>query len=220
MEKWRCTVCGFVYDGPLPEEYVCPECHAPAGSFEKVTPQGNAVSRYAGTKTEQNLAAAFAGESQVCNKYAFFAAVARKEGYEQIAQLFEDTAENERQHAKIWYRAMGKIGETQENLLAASEGENYEWTDMYSSFARDAEAEGFPEIAEKFRLVAAIEQAHEARFRRLLSNVKLQEVFSKAGESIWVCRACGHLVMGREAPAVCPVCGHGRAYFEMQSENY
>lgn len=220
MEKWRCTVCGYVCDGPIPEEFICPECGKTASVFEKITPQGRPVSRYAGTKTEKNLFEAFTGESQVRNKYTYFAKIAQKEGYEQIAEIFLETARNEQQHAKLWYQALGKLGTTEENLLSAAEGENYEWSDMYDGFAKDAQEEGFDEIAEKFRLVAAIERSHEERFRALLSNVEMKQVFEKAGESMWVCRVCGHLVMGKEAPAVCPVCGHSRAFFQLQAKNY
>ena len=173
-----------------------------------------------GTKTEQNLMAAFAGESQARNKYTYFASVAKKEGYEQIAELFTKTAENEKEHAKLWFRALGGIGTTAENLLHAAEGENYEWTDMYATFAKEAEEEGFTELAEKFRMVAAIEKTHEERYRALLNNVEMQKVFEKAEETMWECRNCGHLVMGKKAPEVCPVCAHPQAYFEVRKENY
>ncbi len=173
-----------------------------------------------GTKTEANLAAAFAGESQARNKYTYFASVARKEGYEQIAAIFEATANNEKEHAKLWFRELGGIGTTAENLLAAAEGENYEWTDMYDTFAREAEEEGFTALAWRFRAVAAIERSHEERYRALLSNVEMQAVFEKAGETMWECRNCGHLVMGKKAPEVCPVCAHPKAFFEVRKENY
>lgn len=173
-----------------------------------------------GTKTEQNLCTAFAGESQARNKYTYFASVAKKEGYEQIAEIFTKTAENEKEHAKMWFKALGKLGSTAENLLHAAEGENYEWTDMYDTFAKEAEEEGFSELACKFRAVAAIEKAHEERYRALLSNVELQKVFEKSEETMWECRNCGHLVIGKKAPAVCPVCAHPQSYFEVRKENY
>ena len=173
-----------------------------------------------GTKTEANLAAAFAGESQARNKYTYFASVAKKEGYEQIAAIFEATANNEKEHAKLWFKELGGLGTTAENLLAAAEGENYEWTDMYETFAREAEEEGFTALAWRFRAVAAIEKTHEERYRALLSNVEMQKVFEKAEQSIWECRNCGHLVMGKKAPELCPVCSHPKSYFEIRKENY
>ena len=173
-----------------------------------------------GTKTEQNLCTAFAGESQARNKYTYFASVPKKEGYEQIAEIFTKTAENEKEHAKMWFKALGELGSTAENLLHAAEGENYEWTDMYDTFAKEAEEEGFSELACKFRAVAAIEKAHEERYRALLSNVELQKVFEKSEETMWECRNCGHLVIGKKAPAVCPVCAHPQSYFEVRKENY
>ena len=173
-----------------------------------------------GTKTEANLAAAFAGESQARNKYTYFASVAKKEGYEQIAAIFEATANNEKEHAKLWFRELEGIGTTAENLLAAAEGENYEWTDMYETFAKEAEEEGFTALARKFRAVAAIEKSHEERYRALLANVEMQKVFEKAEETMWECRNCGHLVMGKKAPEVCPVCSHPKSYFEVRKENY
>ena len=174
-----------------------------------------------GSKTEKNLMAAFAGESQARNKYTYFASVAKKEGYEQIAAIFLKTAENEKEHAKMWYKELHDgIGNTAENLLAAAEGENYEWTDMYATFAKEAEEEGFTKLAEQFRGVAAIEKAHEERYRALLSNVEMQKVFEKAEETMWECRNCGHLVMGKKAPEVCPVCAHPKSYFEVRAENY
>ena len=173
-----------------------------------------------GTKTEQNLMTAFAGESQARNKYTYFASVAKKEGYEQIAAIFEETANNEKEHAKLWFKALGGLGDTAANLLAAAEGENYEWTDMYDTFAKEAEEEGFKALAFQFRAVAAIEKSHEERYRKLLSNVEMKAVFEKAEEAIWECRNCGHLVMGKKAPAVCPVCAHPQSYFELRKENY
>ena len=176
--------------------------------------------KFEGTKTEQNLLAAFAGESQARNKYTYFASVAKKEGYEQIAAIFEQTANNEKEHAKLWFKALELLGNTSQNLLAAAEGENYEWTDMYKSFAEDADAEGFTELAAQFRAVAEIEKTHEERYRALLNNVDMQKVFEKAEEAIWECRNCGHLVMGKKAPQVCPVCKHPQSYFEIRKENY
>ena len=173
-----------------------------------------------GTKTEKNLAAAFAGESQARNKYTYFASVAKKEGYEQIAAIFEETANNEKEHAKLWFKALGELGDTAANLLHAAEGENYEWTDMYEGFAKDAEEEGFKALAAQFRMVAKIEKAHEERYRALLSSVELQKVFEKSEETMWECRNCGHLVMGKKAPETCAVCAHPKSYFEVRKENY
>ena len=176
--------------------------------------------KYAGTQTEKNLLAAFAGESEARNKYTFFASKARKEGYEQIAALFLKTAENEKEHAKPWFTELEGIGDTAENLQAAAEGENYEWTDMYEDFAKTAEAEGFTELAHRFRLVAAIEKHHEERYRALLHNVEMAEVFAKSEVKVWECRNCGHIVIGTSAPEVCPTCNHPRSYFEVREENY
>ena len=173
-----------------------------------------------GTKTERNLAEAFAGESQARNKYTYFASVAKKEGFQQIAAIFEETANNEKEHAKLWFKHLQGIGDTAANLKAAAEGENYEWTDMYENFAKDAEEEGFKALAAQFRMVAAIEKTHEERYRKLLANVEMQQVFEKAGEAIWECRNCGHLVMGKKAPLACPVCAHPQSYFEIRKENY
>ena len=173
-----------------------------------------------GSKTEQNLMAAFAGESQARNKYSYFASVAKKEGYEQISEIFLKTAENEKEHAKMWFKALGELGNTADNLLHAAEGENYEWTDMYSTFAKEAEEEGFVELAAKFRMVAAIEKTHEERYRKLLNNIEVQAVFAKSEITMWECRNCGHLMMGKQAPELCPVCAHPKAYFEVRAENY
>ena len=175
---------------------------------------------FVGTKTEKNLWEAFAGESQARNKYTYFASVAKKAGYEQIAALFLQTAENEKEHAKLWFKALGELGDTAENLLHAAEGENYEWTDMYDRMAREADEEGFHELAEQFRGVAAIEKSHEERYRKLLHNVEAKQVFEKSGVTLWECRNCGHLVMGTKAPVVCPVCKHPQAFFEVRAENY
>ena len=173
-----------------------------------------------GTKTEKNLMAAFAGESQARNKYTYFASVAKKEGYEQISEIFAKTADNEKEHAKMWFKLLGELGDTAQNLAAAAAGENYEWTDMYATFADEAEAEGFTEIAAKFRAVAKIEKAHEDRYRALLANVEMQRVFEKSEQTMWECRNCGHLVMGKKAPEICPVCAHPKSYFEVRKENY
>ena len=173
-----------------------------------------------GSKTEQNLWAAFAGESQARNKYTYFASVAKKEGYEQIAAIFEATANNEKEQAKMWFKALGELGNTAENLLHAAEGENYEWTEMYEQFAKDAEEEGFTRLAYQFRAVAKIEKAHEDRYRALLHNVEMQAVFAKSEMTMWECRNCGHLVMGKNAPKLCPVCDHPQSFFEVRKENY
>ena len=178
------------------------------------------MSKYSSTKTEKNLLEAFAGESQARNKYTYFASVAKKAGYEQIAELFLETAENEKEHAKLWFQALGGIGNTAENLLHAATGENAEWTDMYERMAQDAEEEGFYDLAIKFRSVGAIEKRHEERYRALLHNVKNMEVFKKSGVTIWECRNCGHIHIGIEAPDVCPVCNHPQGYFEVHKENY
>lgn len=178
------------------------------------------TTKYSGTQTEKNLEAAFAGESQARNKYSYFASVAKKQGFEQIANLFLKTADNEKEHAKMWFKELNGIGDTAENLLAAAEGENYEWTDMYEDFAKTAEEEGFTELAHKFRLVAAIEKHHEERYRALLRNVETAEVFKRSEIKVWECRNCGHIVVGKEAPEVCPVCNHPQSYFEIHAENY
>lgn len=220
MKKWKCKVCGYIHEAEtLPADFTCPICKQPASSFELLedTPKGNP---YAGTQTEKNLEAAFAGESQARNKYTYFASVAQEEGYEQIAALFRKTAENEREHAKLWFQELGGLGNTAANLLHAAEGENYEWTDMYDGFAKTAEAEGFPELAAKFRMVAAIEKHHEERYRALLRNVETAQVFTKSDVKVWECRNCGHIVVGTAAPALCPVCAYPQSYFEVNCENY
>ena len=176
--------------------------------------------KYTGSQTEKNLQAAFAGESQARNKYTYFASVAKKQGYEQIAALFLKTAENEKEHAKLWFKELSGIGDTAENLLSAAEGENYEWTDMYEEFAKTAEEEGFTELAKRFRLVAAVEKHHEERYRVLLHNVESKEVFEKSEVKVWECRNCGHIVVGTKAPEVCPTCNHPQSYFEVHAENY
>ena len=178
------------------------------------------ATKYSGTQTEKNLEAAFAGESQARNKYTYFASKAKKEGFEQIAALFLETADNEKEHAKLWFKELNGIGDTAENLAAAAEGENYEWTDMYAGFAKTAEEEGFPELAAKFRGVAAIEKRHEERYRALLRNVETAEVFKRSEVKVWECRNCGHIVVGTEAPEICPVCAHPQAYFELHKDNF
>ena len=194
MVKYKCTVCGYIHEGELPEDFKCPRCKQPASVFVLIEEKENPVNKYAGTKTEKNLLEAFAGESQARNKYTYFAQVAQREGYEQIAELFLITARNEQEHARLWFEELGYLGNTAKNLLQAAEGENYEWTDMYARFAKDAEEEGFPELAQKFRKVAAIEKAHEERYRALLNNVETKQVFEKSEEVTWECRICGHLV--------------------------
>ena len=178
------------------------------------------TTKYFGTQTEKNLEAAFAGESQARNKYTYFASKAKKEGFEQIAELFQKTADNEKEHAKMWFKELNGIGDTAQNLAAAAEGENYEWTDMYEGFAKTAEEEGFADLAMKFRLVAAIEKRHEERYRALLHNVEMKEVFAKSEVKVWECRNCGHIVVGEKAPEVCPVCAHPQAYFEIHIDNF
>lgn len=180
----------------------------------------NKTTKYAGTQTEKNLMAAFAGESEARNKYTYFASKAKKDGFEQIAALFLKTAENEKEHAKLWFKELEGIGSTAENLLSAAEGENYEWTDMYEGFARTADEEGFHELAQRFRLVGAVEKHHEERYRALLRNVEMAEVFAKSQVRVWECRNCGHIVVGTQAPEVCPTCNHPQSYFEVHAENY
>ena len=220
MEIWKCSVCGYVHEGPLPADFTCPVCRQPASKFVKIEPEAPKKNPYAGTQTEKNLEAAFAGESQARNKYTYFASQAKKDGFEQIAALFLKTAENEKEHAKMWFKELKGIGSTAENLAAAADGENYEWTDMYEGFAVTAEQEGFPELAAKFRMVAAIEKHHEERYRALLKNVETQAVFEKSEVKIWECRNCGHIVVGTKAPDVCPTCSHPQSFFEIHAENY
>ena len=219
MKKYRCTVCKLefeVEDGVL--EPICPKCKVGKDKLELISE--TPTNKYAGTRTEKNLEAAFAGESQARNKYTYFASKAKKEGYEQIAALFLKTADNEKEHAKMWFKELNGIGDTAQNLLHAAEGENYEWTDMYDGFAKVAEEEGFTELAEKFRLVAAIEKQHEERYRALLNNVEMKKVFEKSEVKVWECRNCGHIVVGTKAPEICPNCAHPQSYFEIHAENY
>ena len=178
------------------------------------------ANKYAGTQTEKNLMAAFAGESEARNKYTYFASKAKKEGYEQISALFLKTADNEKEHAEIWFKELGGIGTTDQNLLSGAEGEHFEWSDMYEGFAKTAEEEGFAELAAKFRLVAQIEKHHEERYRALLKNIEMQEVFKKSEVKVWECRNCGHIVVGEQAPEICPTCAHPQSFFELQSTNY
>lgn len=214
MKMYKCKVCGKIFEVEDGVDPICPVCKK---SGENLELMGN---RYAGTQTEKNLEAAFAGESEARNKYTYFASKAKKDGFEQIAALFLKTAENEKEHAKMWFKELNGIGSTADNLLAAAEGENYEWTDMYEGFAKTAEEEGFADLAHKFRLVAAIEKHHEERYRALLKNVEMAEVFAKGSVIVWECRNCGHIVVGEKAPEVCPACAHSQAYFEVHSENY
>ncbi len=218
MATYKCTVCGYIHEGELTPDFTCPVCKVSADKFVEVKEE--VKNPYAGTKTEKNLWTAFAGESQARNKYTYFASVAKKQGYEQIAALFLQTAENEKEHAKLWFKALGGIGDTAENLLAAAEGENDEWTDMYVYMAQDADEEGFHDLAEQFRGVAAIEKMHEERYRALLNNVEMNQVFEKSDVKVWECRNCGHVVVGTKAPEECPVCKHPQSYFEVRKENY
>ncbi len=221
---WRCTICGYEYVGEeLPKDFVCPLCKHPASDFEKVIIKEEktmATNKYSGTQTEKNLQEAFAGESQARNKYTYFASVAKKEGYEQMSALFLKTADNEKEHAKMWFKELAGLGDTKSNLADAAEGENYEWTDMYEGFAKTAEEEGFPELAAKFRAVGEIEKHHEERYRALLKNIETAQVFEKSEVKVWECRNCGHIVVGTKAPEVCPVCNHPQSFFEIHQENY
>ena len=218
MSKYKCKLCGEVFEVAAGETPVCPVCKATGDNLELI--EEAPANKYAGTQTEKNLHAAFEGESGARNKYTYFASVAKKEGYEQISALFLKTADNEKEHAKMWFKELNGIGTTADNLLAAAEGENYEWTDMYEGFAKTAEEEGFPELAAKFRMVGAIEKHHEERYRALLKNVETAAVFEKSEVKIWECRNCGHLVVGTKAPELCPVCAHPQSYFEIHAENY
>ena len=219
MPTYTCKVCGYTTvadEAPA----VCPMCRK-ENVFESDEAEVQApANKYAGTKSEKNLQEAFAGESQARNKYTYFASVAKKEGYEQIAELFLKTAQNEKEHAKMWFKELGGIGSTAENLEAAAGGENFEWTDMYDRMAKEAEEEGFPELAAKFRGVGAIEKKHEERYRALLNNVNTKQVFEKSEVKVWECRNCGHIVVGTKAPDVCPICNHPQSYFEVHAENY
>ncbi len=219
MRKFECLVCGEIFEVADGVEPVCPRCKAKGDKLVEIK-EAKPANKYAGTQTEKNLEAAFAGESQARNKYTYFSSVAKKEGYEQIAALFLKTADNEKEHAKMWFKELAGLGDTSANLEAAADGENYEWTDMYEGFAKTAEEEGFPELAAKFRMVAAIEKHHEERYRALLKNVEEAAVFAKSEVKVWECRNCGHIVVGTKAPELCPVCAHPQAYFEVNAENY
>ena len=215
MKTYKCLVCGEIFKVEDGVEPVCPKCRVKGDKLEEIK-----TTKYAGTKTEENLRTAFSGESQARNKYTYFASVAKKEGFEQIAALFQKTADNEKEHAKMWFKELAGIGSTAENLASAAEGENYEWTDMYDGFAKTAEEEGFHELAAKFRLVAAVEKHHEERYRALLKNVETAAVFEKSEVKVWECRNCGHIMVGTKAPEVCPTCAHPQSYFEVHAENY
>lgn len=223
---WRCKVCGYIYEGDeLPEDFVCPICKHGSEDFEPIEntndDKGEMKMELKGSKTEKNLMAAFAGESQAHTKYQYYASKAKKDGYVQIGRLFEETSKNEKEHAKIWFKLLHDgMPDTLANLADAAAGENYEWTDMYAQFAADAKAEGFDHIAELFEAVGAIEKEHEARYRKLIENIEGGLVFSRDGDKIWQCSNCGHIVVGKEAPEVCPVCAHPQAYFEIKAENY
>lgn len=220
-DTYRCKVCQHVFEVKEGQEPICPICMAKGSCLEKVEKEQPKVQTcYAGTQTEKNLKTAFAGESEARNKYTYFASVAKNEGYEQIADLFLKTAENEREHAKMWFMELDGIQDTAQNLLSAAQGENYEWTDMYDGFAKTAEEEGFPELAAKFRMVGAIEKHHEERYRALLNNIETASVFEKSEVKIWECRNCGHIIVGTKAPDICPTCSYSQSYFEINVENY
>jgi len=218
--KYKCNVCGEVFEVGAGETPQCPRCKVTGDKLEPLAEEEAKANPYAGTQTEKNLEAAFAGESQARNKYTYYASVAKKEGYEQISALFLKTADNEKEHAKMWFKELNGLGDTPENLKAAADGENYEWTDMYEGFAKTAEEEGFEELAKKFRLVAAIEKHHEERYRALLKNIEMNEVFEKSEVKVWECRNCGHIVVGTKVPDVCPTCAHPQSFFEIHEENY
>ena len=220
MEKFKCKVCGYIHEGELTSDFTCPVCKQPAKAFEKIEEAKKVASKYAGTETEKNLETAFAGESMARNKYTFYSVVAKNQGFEQIADLFLKTADNERSHAYMWFKELNGVGDTAENLLHAAEGENYEWTDMYYKFAQTAEKEGFPELAARFRYVAEVEKHHEERYRALLKNVEEALVFAKPDKTVWECRNCGHIVEGEKAPDVCPACDFAKSFFEVHAKNY
>ena len=218
---WRCRICGHEYVGEeLPDDFTCPVCGYPASFFDKVIKDPTCPNKYVGTKTEKNLWEAFIGESQARNRYTYYASVAKKAGFEQIAAIFSHTADNEKEHAELWFKELGELGNTADNLKRAAEGEHEEWTEMYERMAKDADEEGFHELAETFRGVIEIEKRHEARYRKLLRNVDMNQVFEKTGITVWECRNCGHIEVGMSAPEECPVCKHAKAYFEVHVDNY
>ena len=217
MEKWKCTVCDYIYEGCLPKDFVCPVCKHPAEVFIKMPQEKNP---YKGTKTEQNLWEALSGESRARNLYDYYAAEMDRAGFQQMAAIFAETARNEKAHAALWLEALGLSGTPSENLLTSADNEHGEWTQMYERMAQDAENDGFPELAARFRLVGQIEKTHEERFRKLLKNVETEQVFEKTGICVWVCRNCGHVHVGTSAPKVCPVCSHQQSFFEIKKDNY
>ena len=222
MKKFVCSVCGYVHEGDAAPA-ACPKCKVPGSKFNEVVAENASKPKsLKGSKTERNLLEAFAGESMARNKYTYYASKAKKDGYVQIASLFEETAVNEREHAKIWFKLLhdGGVPDTRANLKDAADGENFEWTDMYERMAREAREEGFEEIAAKFEMVGAIEKHHEERYRKLLKNIEDGIVFSRDGDRIWQCANCGHIVVGPKAPEVCPVCDHPQSYFQIEAENY
>ena len=220
MKQYKCKICKATFEVADGVEAVCPVCKQKGEALELISEEPAKTTKYAGTQTEKNLMAAFSGESEARNKYTYFASVAKKEGYEQMSALFLKTADNEKEHAKMWFKELNGIGNTPENLAAAAAGENYEWTTMYEGFAATAEQEGFSELAAKFRLVAEVEKHHEERYRALLKNIEMAEVFAKSEVKVWECRNCGHIVVGTNAPEVCPTCNHPQSYFELHAENY
>lgn len=220
MKTYTCTKCNDKFDVAEGVEPTCPKCGATGNTLSPGAEHSATKNMYSGTETEKNLMAAFSGESEARNKYTYFAEKARNEGYEQIAALFLETAENEKAHAKIWFKELNGINATDENLQAGVDGENYEWTDMYQGFAQTAEKEGFHALAQKFRQVAEIEKRHEERYRALLSNVETRQVFEKGSVQMWECRNCGHIVTGTKAPNICPVCNHPQSYFQIECKNY
>ena len=220
MKTYKCKVCGKIFQVEDGQEAVCPVCKKSGENLELIEDTSAQSNPYAGTQTEKNLQAAFAGESQARNKYTYFASVAKKEGFEQISAIFLKTADNEKEHAKMWFKELQGIGSTAQNLAAAADGENFEWTDMYEDFAKTAEAEGFPVLAAKFRAVGAIEKHHEERYRELIKKIEGETVFTADEDQKWICRNCGHIATGKEAPKICPVCAHPQSYFERVAENY
>lgn len=220
MKKFKCLVCGEIFEVPDGEPAICPKCKQSGDKLQLIDEKPKTP--YAGTQTEKNLETAFAGESQARNKYSYYASKAKKDGYVQIGKLFEETANNEKEHAKIWFKLLhgGAVADTLTNLKDAAQGENFEWTEMYPTFAKEAKEEGFDHIAFLFEQVAKIEKEHEERYKTLLSNIEEGIVFSRDNDKVWICSNCGHIVIGKAAPEVCPVCAHPKAYFEIKAENY